>query len=390
MRKKEKIPDISYDLDKDGFVGGKDYLLSKRFDLDRDGKLDENEKKRAYEAIYNNYEENFVWNVENLGPNNKLRVLQKRGKILQGDDFMPIKDTYPSHPLSSKIPNHESLQKLKESRKLSTKLEVEVKMRKWEEANPTVLVSEPLNINMEYKPKYNSVKEKKQEAHRLARIECGLTEIEEDVDKRNNKELSLDYVKNPKFKTRADLKNQYRKEIMEQLNKSNNPNHKDETQRLKEREDEIFAMLYKNSEDRMSLSKLKEFRKNGRIDYNMKTFSQQTIGVHGHELPKFAECEEMKDYWKFRDGYVENPPINSHVLYKEHVKYWKKPEELLINEHQDEVLNNESGKVKVLKEEKDNLIIKVNNLNHFKDQGFDPDNPKPIDIEDIPKNHIYK
>lgn len=30
----------------------------------------------------------------------------------------------------------------------------------------------------------------------------------------------------------------------------------------------------------------------------------------------------------------------------------------------------------------------MNNLNHYKD--FDPNNPKPIDLENPPKNHIYK
>ena len=40
-RKKEKIPDISYDLDQDGYVGGRDYVIAKRFDVDGDGKLNE-------------------------------------------------------------------------------------------------------------------------------------------------------------------------------------------------------------------------------------------------------------------------------------------------------------------------------------------------------------
>ena len=31
-RKKEAIPDISYDLDGDGFVGGRDYVVARRFD----------------------------------------------------------------------------------------------------------------------------------------------------------------------------------------------------------------------------------------------------------------------------------------------------------------------------------------------------------------------
>ena len=46
-RKKEKIPDISYDLDGDGYVGGRDFVLAKRFDVDGDGKLNEIERKNA-------------------------------------------------------------------------------------------------------------------------------------------------------------------------------------------------------------------------------------------------------------------------------------------------------------------------------------------------------
>ncbi len=45
-------------------------------------------------------------------------------------------------------------------------------------------------------------------------------------------------------------------------------------------------------------------------------------------------------------------------------------------------------KVHKSKAKKEDLIIKVNNLNHFKD--FDPNNPKPVDLDNPPKNHIYK
>ena len=55
-RKKERIPDISYDLDGDGFVGGRDYVLSKRYDVDGDGKLNEIERKNALEGIQNGVE----------------------------------------------------------------------------------------------------------------------------------------------------------------------------------------------------------------------------------------------------------------------------------------------------------------------------------------------
>ena len=33
-RKTQNIPHISYDLDGDGFVGGKDYVIAKQFDKD--------------------------------------------------------------------------------------------------------------------------------------------------------------------------------------------------------------------------------------------------------------------------------------------------------------------------------------------------------------------
>ena len=100
-RKKERIPDISYDLDQDGYVGGRDYVIAKRYDVDNDGKLNEQEKKAAYEGIINKIEENYVWNLDKLGGvKPPLRLLQKRGKFIDAEDFLPIRDTYPKHPIS--------------------------------------------------------------------------------------------------------------------------------------------------------------------------------------------------------------------------------------------------------------------------------------------------
>jgi len=33
------------------------------------------------------------------------------------------------------------------------------------------------------------------------------------------------------------------------------------------------------------------------IDDNIRKFGEQTIGIHGQELPKFAENDESKPYW---------------------------------------------------------------------------------------------
>ena len=52
-RRKEWVPDMSFDLDGDGVVGNRDLVLSKMFDKDGDGKLNAQERQAAEEAIRN-------------------------------------------------------------------------------------------------------------------------------------------------------------------------------------------------------------------------------------------------------------------------------------------------------------------------------------------------
>jgi hypothetical protein len=52
-RKKEILPDISYDLDGDGFVGGRDYVVARRFDEGFKNSLTKEERERAIEAVQN-------------------------------------------------------------------------------------------------------------------------------------------------------------------------------------------------------------------------------------------------------------------------------------------------------------------------------------------------
>lgn len=77
----EFIPHPSYDIDGDGIVGGRDLVIAKVFDKDRDGVLNAQEKKNAVEALKNGFEQKFVWGVETSGPNRSYRILQKRGQV---------------------------------------------------------------------------------------------------------------------------------------------------------------------------------------------------------------------------------------------------------------------------------------------------------------------
>ena len=55
----------------------------------------------------------------------------------------------------------------------------------------------------------------------------------------------------------------------------------------------------------MTCKKLVEKRKSETNQYNLKTFSNLSIGIHGNELPKFTE--NMHEYWKLKANHVETP-----------------------------------------------------------------------------------
>jgi len=52
-RRRENIPDISYDLDGDGNVGGRDYVVARRFDNGFKNYLTDEERQKAFEALNN-------------------------------------------------------------------------------------------------------------------------------------------------------------------------------------------------------------------------------------------------------------------------------------------------------------------------------------------------
>ena len=394
LRKKENIPDISYDLDGDGYVGGRDYVLSKRFDVDGDGKLNEIEKKNALEAIKNGVEREYVWNLENQGGKRYFRILQKRGKIIDAENFVPLQESYPKHPISFKEPKNgvHTLNELKEYRKNKTKEEISEKVKKFHKEHSTNSNNNLLNENnyyfpeMKEKPKYSSINDIRDELHKEARKKVGLNENESDI---KNYDLSptLKYVYSPKHKTKSDIKKDLIKESQEISKILNSRKHLNEIERLKQREDEIFNKLFQ-SEEGFTLTKLKEQRRLELNKYNLKTFAHRPRGVHGHELPKFSANENTKEFWKLREGYVENPKHKSQLEYLQEIKYWKKPEELLLSEHRDYIEPKREKRAFTLPNKiKDDITPNINKINFYK--GFDPSYVKPIDYK-VRSVHRYR
>ena len=252
-RKKERIPDISYDLDQDGFVGGRDYVIAKRFDVDNDGKLNEQEKNAAYEGIKNHIEENYIWNIDKLGGVRPLRLLQKRGKFIEAEDFLPIRDTYPKHPMSDIIPRCATFTELKNLRKKENIKNINDKVTELEKIKKEKLEKNIENINncnnIKTIPKYTSMTQIRDEKRRLQREKCGLDPLTSDNRNNTKNPPSLEYIYNPKHKTKKEIDDDYHKENYSESKKLASKKHKTDIERLNEREDEIFANLY-STEDR--------------------------------------------------------------------------------------------------------------------------------------------
>lgn len=58
--------------------------------------------------------------------------MQKRGVFVDAEDFLPVTDTYPAHPISEHVPNAKNLQELKDQRGASYKADVMKKMADFE------------------------------------------------------------------------------------------------------------------------------------------------------------------------------------------------------------------------------------------------------------------
>ena len=86
--------------------------------------------------------------------------MQKRGKVLDNDDFLPIRDTYPEHPMSKITPNARTMGELRDKRNASNKEKIEMMNRTFEEKKGRFVSQERPYIYSEFygpKPEVQSI-----------------------------------------------------------------------------------------------------------------------------------------------------------------------------------------------------------------------------------------
>lgn len=96
--------------------------------------------------------------------------------------------------------------------------------------------------------------------------------------------------------------------------------------RLLKKEDCIFRLG--DVDNRKTKDILVENRKREMLENNMRVFGNVSIGIHGKELPKFHQS--MAEWWKTREGFNEKPHETSLLRFKQSMKYWAKPDNILL------------------------------------------------------------
>lgn len=216
-----------------------------------------------------------------------FRILQKRGAIVDAEDFLPVTDTYPNHPLTESEPDRKTRTELLNYRKKGEQVDIGKKI-----ADHAAKVTELQKVQFkdyhkpqEYveNPQYTAMWQKRAEERIKKRLENGLLAENTEPNLEKLPDPTIAWIEN----ARTNLKEARKKELLKELQKVEG--NLQSNQRGQVSEDFTLKMSVKalTSQPR-NMQYLKEMRTKELIDDMTKKFGNQVLGVHGQELPKFA------------------------------------------------------------------------------------------------------
>eukprot|EP00742_Colponemidia_sp_Colp-10_P005843 GILJ01006250.1.p1 GENE.GILJ01006250.1~~GILJ01006250.1.p1 ORF type:complete len:662 (-),score=69.28 GILJ01006250.1:97-2082(-) len=293
-RKQDMLPHISMDLDGDGVVGPRDLVIGTLFDVDRDGKLNDQERAAALEAIRQGVENKFSWNHEQAGAKRTYRLMQRRGKILIADDYTELTETYPRHPMSDTVPSHSTRTDLLEDRKSKCVQEIQDKTASWDALHPQML--EDRYVQREDWvpcPRHPTQSAKVAEANMQARVAAGLESKTTDINAHRPHTPTLNWNTSPTHNSRLELLQARKQQLQTDMETA-----AAETERVfnttKERRnanEEEKLRARENQAEGKTKTKLEQERRHAERLFNEQNFAKITFGVHGKELPAFSEAD---------------------------------------------------------------------------------------------------
>ena len=101
--------------------------------------------------------------------------------------------------------------------------------------------------------------------------------------------------------------------------------------RMNKREDCALRVLSNMPPSKMTMQQLDQIRRAEMVADNTAKFGTVTIGIHGGELPKFAENLDSKEWWRVQRAKGKpDPKIQSRLLLKQTQQYWAKNDNTLL------------------------------------------------------------
>ena len=105
--------------------------------------------------------------------------MQKRGVVIDSDDFLPVRGTYPEHPLTKEIPKVSTMGDLQRRRRESNRQKIDLAMATFDNKRQACQSSERPYIYSDFnieKPKFTSIKQRQERDRKDARRAVGLTD----------------------------------------------------------------------------------------------------------------------------------------------------------------------------------------------------------------------
>jgi hypothetical protein len=314
-RKKNAAPDSTYDLDGDGKVSPYEYFVSRLYDHDNDGKLTPQQRESAQKALGNGEMDKYTFGVEASGVLRSYRILQKRGVVIDSDDFSQIATTYPA--FQSPDPLHKTRSELLETRKAKDVKTMKEKREKWIEENHVMTDCVYVTPD-EYvqNPTFTSIHQKKALEKQQARDRVGLSTPS---DIKMIRSPGTEFVPSPMHRSLSEMKTIRKANMLEELHRKTNFDHISREQRLMKRERD-YIMIIPEGQEIKSWANIREEVRRKDNEENLKKFSNIAVGIHGgKELPKFHEHNQ--EYWKIGQD-SDASRITSHRILNSEKKYW--------------------------------------------------------------------
>lgn len=95
-----------------------------------------------------------------------------------------------------------------------------------------------------------------------------------------------------------------------------------------------FLRMQQKDAKTKTYTEIAQRRRKEMVEENTQKFGEQTIGIHGQELPLYMKSEDSKRWWKFFPQ--GDPKVDSLYLMKQENKYWAKNDEMLLGDVKEE------------------------------------------------------